>query len=313
MSPKLNIVILNWNGYSDTSELLNSLIKVRSTEFSIIVVDNNSVGNDVEKLESNYKGFIKVLRCNDNLGFAGGNNIGIKQALEDRAEYILLLNNDTIVEPNFLEPLLERINTTEQIGIVAPQINYYDEPKKIWSAGGKISKLRGSGFADSNKLESQVNILDKEVEFVSGCCILIKKDVIENVGLLDENYFLYTEDTDFCFRVRKAGYKIYVTPRSKIYHKVNRSTENKFSTLPLYYTTRNRLYFAKKNFNGLFPVTILYIAFSMSLKSFIWLFTGNSKNISAIHKAFEDFFSNQMGKTEHNIFTDIVIRNKESN
>ena len=251
--PIIYTIILNWNGYTDTRELLDSLKLIKTPEIEIIVVDNNSSGNDVELLETNYIDFSTILKCDSNLGFAGGNNIGIRKALESNPGYILLINNDTIVEPDFLSILLAKINADEKIGIVAPQINYYDEPEKVWSAGGKISRIRGSGFAVSDKLENEIAQTDRYVDFVSGCCMLIKKEVFQNVGLFDEKFFLYTEDTDYCFRVKKAGYKIYFTPSSKIYHKVNRSTENKFSTLPLYYTTRNRLFFVKKNFNKFFP------------------------------------------------------------
>jgi GT2 family glycosyltransferase len=311
LPPRVNIVILNWNGYEDTSELLESLRKISYSNYKIKVVDNNSSQNDVEKLETKYGNEVQIISCKENLGFAGGNNIGIKISLQQNADFILLLNNDTTVEPNFLEILVNKFETDERAGIVAPQINYYNETRRVWSAGGKISKIRASGFADSDKVETEIIQTDKLVEFVSGCCMLIKIEVFQNVGLFDEHFFLYTEDTDFCFRARKAGYKIYLAPRSKIYHKVNRSTYKNFSLLPLYYTTRNRLYFAKKNFQGILLITILYIALSMSLKSFIWLCTGKLKNICIIYKAFKDFLLNQMGKTEHSCFNDYIINNKD--
>ena len=115
---KVYIVIINWNGYIDTSELLNSLKKIETPEIKIIVVDNNSSGNDVELLENNYKNFTSILKCDSNRGFAGGNNIGIKKALESNPDYILLINNDTIVEPEFLSILLNKINADEKIGSI---------------------------------------------------------------------------------------------------------------------------------------------------------------------------------------------------
>ncbi|MCW8805862.1 MAG: glycosyltransferase family 2 protein [Ignavibacteriaceae bacterium] len=301
--PNINLIILNWNGYDDTAELLCSLQKVRSQNFNTLVVDNDSKGDDAEKLEINFKGFIKVLRCQSNLGFAGGNNEGIKKALRENADYILLINNDTTVEPDFLESLLKVFEKDSKIGIVVPQINYYNQPNKIWTEGGRISRLKGSGFAYSDKLESEVEQSDKSVSFVSGCCMLIKKEVFLKVGMFDENYFLYTEDTDFCLRTIRAGYKIYVNPRSKIFHKVNSSTKSSYSTLPLYYTTRNRLYFAKKNFRNSYFLTVIYIFLSMILKSVMWLLSGKLKNILAVQKAFSDFFSGGMGKTEHTLYS----------
>jgi hypothetical protein len=300
--PQVQITILNWNGYSDTSELLDSLKLINTPEIKIIVVDNHSFGNDVGLLENNYKGYIQILKNDLNLGFAGGNNIGIKKALESNPDYILIINNDTIVEPNFLSVLLDLFKLDENLGIIAPQINYYDEPKKVWSAGGKISKIRSSGFAITNKLENEISQIDRHVEFVSGCCMLIKKEVFQTVGLFDENYFLYLEDTDLCHRVNKAGYKIVVTPKSKIFHKVNKSTQKNDSTLPLYYTTRNRLYFAKKNFSETFIFTFLYILISMLLKSFYWFVTGKNENIIAVKNAILDFMGFRMGKKTNKFF-----------
>lgn len=302
MQPRINIVILNWNGYNDTSQLLNSLFKISYTNFKIIVVDNNSVNDEVEKLRKNYADKVHIIRCNKNLGFSGGNNVGIKYSLEEEADYILLLNNDTTVQPDFLEILVNKFKTENQAGIVAPRINYYDEPKKIWSEGGKISRIRGSGFAYSDKLEAEVDTTDKSVTFVSGCCMLVKPEVFLKVGLFDENYFLYTEDTDLCLRTMKSGYKIFVAPESKIFHKVNSSTEKNLSLLPLYYTTRNRLYLAKKNFPNTFILSCLYIFLSMIFKSILWILTGKRENIFTIKNAIKDFLNGKMGKTNHNSF-----------
>jgi len=299
--PLVYIVILNWNGFKDTSELLESLSEVTYRNYKVVIIDNNSLKYEVEQLDKNYGDKTHIIYCEENLGFSGGNNVGIKYSLESNADYILLLNNDVIVEPNFLEILLNKFNTDSKSGVVAPRINYFNEPNKIWTEGGKISRIRGSGFAVSDKLETEIPQTDRNVNFVSGCCMLIKREVFRNVGLFDERYFLYVEDTDFCYRLNKAGYKIYVTPRSKIYHKVNRSAIKNFSELPLYYTTRNRLYFAKKNFPAFFPLTSLYIYTVMVIKSCIWIFTDKFKKISTVRKAFKDFRLEKMGKTDFNI------------
>lgn len=198
--------------------------------------------------------------------------------------------------------LLNKFNSKPNIGITAPQINYYYEPNKIWSAGGKISKIRGSGFAVSDILEEKTIRADKSVEFVSGCCMLIGREVFERVGLFDENYFLYAEDTDLCFRVKKVGYNIYVCPESKIFHKVNQSTKNNYEALPLYYTTRNRLYLIKKNYPYYVLLTMIYLSITMSMKSLLWVIAGKSNKVYAVFRAFKDFLSANMGKTNHNLF-----------
>jgi len=301
--PLVHIIVLNWNGLEDTSELLESLSKISYSNYLIVIVDNNSANDEAEKIENICEGKAHIIRCKENLGFAGGNNLGIKKALEDNTDYILLLNNDTTVNPDFLEILVNKFETENQAGIIAPRINYYDEPEKIWSEGGKVSRIRGSGFAYSDKLETEFKRVDRSVTFVSGCCMLIKSEVFLKIGLFDENYFLYTEDTDLCLRVIKAGYKIYITPQSKIFHKVNNSTKSSYSTLPLYYTTRNRLYFARKNFQKFHFLTVSYIFLAMILKSIKWLLSGKLENIAAVQKAFNDFFSGKMGKTEHSFYS----------
>lgn len=295
-NPKIAVVILNWNGYADTSECIISLQKITYDNYRIIIVDNGSDAEEFNNLKNNFS-TITVLRSDINLGFTGGNNLGIKYSLEEKADFILLLNNDTIVEPNFLEPLLAVFKKEKVAGIVAPQINYFYEPQKIWSSGGKISQLRGSGFANSDRIENQIKPNDKSVSFVSGCCMLIKKELFEKVGLFDDKFFLYVEDADLCYRTKQAGYKIIVSHESKIYHKVSSSTKENLSLLPLYYVTRNRLYFANKSFPNLFILTLIYIVFSMIIKSFSWLLNKKSKNILIVLKAFDDFFNKNLGKS----------------
>ncbi len=300
--PLVHIIILNWNGLDDTSELLVSLSKISYNNYTIVIVDNNSSNDEAEKLENSSKGKAHIIKCKENLGFSGGNNVGIRYSLEEKADYILLLNNDTTVNPDFLEILVSKCEGEKQSGIVAPRINYYDEPQKIWTDGGKISRIRGSGFAYSDKMETEADVTDKSVIFVSGCCMLIKREVLLSVGLFDENYFLYIEDTDLCLRTIRAGYKIYVVPQSRIFHKVNSSTKKNYSSLPLYYATRNRLYFAKKNFKNSYYLTVTYLLLSMIIKSTGWLMIGRFENITSVYNAFKDFFTGTMGKKNHERF-----------
>jgi GT2 family glycosyltransferase len=301
MKPKIAIVILNWNGYADTSECIISLQKITYDNYQIVVVDNGSVKEDYLLLKKNFPE-IEVIKSESNLGFTGGNNLGIQYAMKMNPDYLLLINNDTIVEPNFIQPLLNVFEEDKNAGIAAPQINYFYDPQKIWTAGGKISRLRGSGFAYSDRIESWIKPDNKSVTFVSGCCMLIKKEVFEKIGLFDENFFLYVEDADLCFRTTHAGYKIIVNHHSKILHKVSYSTKENLSYLPLYYVTRNRLYFAKKNFHNIYFITFIYILTSMIYKSFKWIFVGEIKNVQMVKNAFKDFLLGFMGKTNHNIF-----------
>jgi hypothetical protein len=294
INPSVYIIILNWNGYEDTLECVQSISKISYKNYKLVIVDNGSDTDEIDEIINDFPK-TELIKSKKNLGFSGGNNVGIKIALEQNVDFILLLNNDTTVDTDTIEILLNKFETDESVGIVAPQINYYDEPNKIWSAGGKISKLRASGFAVSNKMEDELEKKDNYVDFVSGCCMLIKKEVIEKVGLFDENFFLYVEDTDLCYRTKNAGYKILVTSDTKIYHKGSQSTKKSSEVLPLYYTTRNRLYFAKKNFNYLFYVSFAYLTMSMIFKSLKWLINGNRKNIKAVKLAFRDFLNSKFG------------------
>jgi len=299
MEPKIIIVILNWNGYTDTLECINSILNIKYDKYEILLIDNGSDYTEYKKF-SKLKSRATLIRSDKNLGFSGGNNLGIKYALDAGADYVLLLNNDTIVEPNFLKPLLNAFEEDSKAGIVAPQINYFSEPKKIWSAGGKISRLRGSGFAYSDKYDDGLYKNDKSKDFVSGCCMLIKKDVFDEVGMFDDNFFLYVEDVDLCYRTIYAGYKIIISRNSKIFHKVGRSTQGNLSKLPLYYATRNRLYFSKKNFQNTFLLTFLYITVAMICKGIVWMLQRRSENIFVVIKAFKDFFQGKMGKVDYN-------------
>lgn len=301
MEPKIIIVILNWNGYKDTIECINSILKISYPNYEILLVDNGSDKNEYEKVIS-LKSKATLIRSEKNLGFSGGNNLGIKYALDCGADYLLLLNNDTIVEPNFLNPLLKVFEEESNVGIVAPQINYFNEPQKIWSTGGNISRIRGSGFAYSDEYDFGLEKKDISVSFVSGCCMLIKKEVFENIGFFDDNFFLYVEDVDLCYRTANAGYKIIFSSKCKIYHKVSNSSRENLTQLPLYYVTRNRLYFAKKNFKYFFIITFFYITISMLFKSFVWAMQRKFSNIRVVTMAYYDFFKGNMGGTNPKIF-----------
>jgi len=293
------IILLNWNGLNDTNECLQSLKKITYDNFEVVVVDNNSSGNDVNILKEEFGGFTHKIIVNDsNLGFSGGNNVGIKYAIENGADYILLLNNDTIVEPDFLDNLVSHVNINSSVGILTPVIKHYNNRSKIWAAGGKLSKLRGSGFASTEIGKSNA---PSEVNFASGCALLIKREVFDKVGFLDENYFLYLEDTDFCYRTIKSGYKILLVPSSVIYHKINASTKENVSRLPLYYVTRNRLYFSNKNLGAWKFISITYIFFVSFLKLAIWTLANKRNKVNAIKRGLRDFINRRMGKLDSKI------------
>lgn len=296
VNPKVSIIIVNWNGLEDTLECLESLRKIDYNNYEIIVVDNNSSGDDVIVIEEKHGNFIKQIIINkNNLGFSGGNNVAIDSALKDNADVILLLNNDTIVEPNFLTNLVKASIEHPNAGILTPMINYYSNKSVIWSAGGKISKLKASGFSSGYNRDEKYFRMNDYCTFASGCCMYIKREVFEKIGLLDEKYFLYLEDTDFCYRTVKAGFKILYAGESLIYHKVQSTTAKQNSLLPVYYSLRNRLYFAKKNLGFFSYSSIMYLLFTFTIK--ILFFSNERTNmLKTVYNSFHDFFIGKMGR-----------------
>lgn len=301
--PKVSIILLNWNGLEDTIECIESLKKITYPNYEVIVVDNGSKGNDAGILQEKYQDYIKVMRNKENLGFAEGNNVGMRQVLkEGESEYILLLNNDTIVDPKFLTELVRVAQTNPKIGIVGGKIYYYYDPRRIWYAGGKWGKFRMSYHINMNKLDkNNVNDRDTETDWVMGCLLLVKTSIIKEVGLLPEDYFLYVEETDFCLRVQRYGYKIYYVPEAKIWHKCTASFNKEKSTvaIPHYYGARNQLYFAKTYLPFHKKMAFYLFFFSYRLLRFIqWFLQGRWNFIVFACLGIEDFLRGRRGKRE---------------
>jgi GT2 family glycosyltransferase len=258
--PKIAIVILNWNGLSDTLECIESLKTIVYPNYVIVVIDNASKGSDAEVIQEKFGDFVCVIEEEKNIGFAGGCNKGIRWAQHSGADYILLLNNDTIVDSNFLIELVNIAQNDAQIGIVGPKICYYEQPNKIWSAGGKINFWTGiTRFIGRDEIDNGQSGCIEDVDFVSGAALLIKEKTIRTIGLLNETYFAYYEETEWCTRAKRAGFKVVCVPNSRIWHKVYK---RRISEIEIYYMTRNRFIFVKRNsdavqlvFFGLFFLT----------------------------------------------------------
>ncbi len=258
---KVFLIILNWNGWQLTTECLKSISAVKIKDFSldVILVDNGSTDGSVDKFKvqsAKFKVKVTILENKENLGFAEGNNVGIKYALENGADYICLLNNDTRVAPDFLIELLRVADSDERIGIAGGKIYFekghefhkdrYEKKnlgRVIWYAGGKIdwrnvyASHRGVDEVDRGQYDQAA-----ETEYVNGCLMLVKKEVFEKIGLLDPKYFLYFEENDFCQKAKKAGFKLFYAPKSIIWH-LNAGSSGSGSSLHEYFLTRNRLLF----------------------------------------------------------------------
>lgn len=256
--PKVFCIILNWNGLKDTIECIKSVLNIKYPNYKVLVVDNGSSDHSAENI---YKLFPEVvlIENSENLGYAEGNNVGIRNALSLGADYIWLLNNDTTVDRNALTSMVAIAEKIPMGGIFGSKIYYYSNPTTIDFAGATInwkyaiSPHIGQGEIDKGQYDSV-----KEIQRANGCSMLIKKEVFETVGLLDSKMFLYAEEVEYCVRAEKNKYKTYYVPESKVYHKISKSTGENSEPIFAYYNTRNFLYLIKKNMT--FPYREIYLA-----------------------------------------------------
>jgi GT2 family glycosyltransferase len=239
--PLVYVIVLTWNGKADILECLKSLQNLAYPNTKILVVDNASEDGTAEAIHSLFPGF--ELICNgSNLRFARGNNVGIDYSLRRGADYVLLLNNDTVADHDFLSHLVETAESDKKIGIVGPKIYYYDKPRRIWFAGGTINWWTGgvahAGIREEDKGKYDVTT---EVDYITGCCMLVKREVIDAVGMLDARYHMYVEDVDWCVRAMRAGYKLVYVPSSKVWHKLSASTKGHLSWFKNWNKLKSRL------------------------------------------------------------------------
>ena len=247
MDNKLAIIIVNWKQYELTTKCLMSIYKSKFKDFEIILVDNESNTEKLKIISKNFKK-IKVFQNESNLGFGAANNIAINYATQNNFKYVMLLNNDTEVDKNFIDPLINTINKDNLIGAVQPLIMNYNNKNSIWSAGGYINKF--FGYTSTIKNPNRNLGLD----WVTGCCILLKADIIKKVGLIDENFFAYYEDVDWSFRIKDLGYSLNLVDTSLIYHHGSKSSENStfegnLSPKVHYLNFKNHIYFLRKHIN----------------------------------------------------------------
>jgi hypothetical protein len=246
--PKVSIILLNWNGLEDTTECLESLKRITYPNYEVIVVDNGSRGNDAEVLQEKFGNYVHLIKNDRNYGFSGGNNIGIRYVLNNSSpDYILLLNNDTVVDTNFLTEMVKVAERDSSIGMAGAKIYCYDNAKRlhcVWhSINMRWGRLSTVGFLTIDKGQYEKIT---EVDCVQASCCLAKRELVERIGLLDESYFLGWEDIDYCLRATRAGYKITYVPKAKIWHKGS-SASMKVSQLWGYYRGRNWFLFMKKH------------------------------------------------------------------
>ena len=287
---KLSIITVNYNGFKDTCELIDSIPFNDSME--VIVVDNASTENKASFIQNNYPN-VKVLRNEKNLGFAGGNNLGIKAA---KGKYIFLVNNDTIFKDVNVQSLIDRLESSPKIGVVCPKIRFSWGNNPIQFTGyTPLSKItvrnKSIGFGEEDR--GQYNT-PHSTPYAHGAAMMIKREVIDKVGLMPECYFLYYEELDWSMMITRAGYEIWYEPACTIYHKESQTTGQN-SPLRTYYITRNRLLLVKRNWKSFTKyISYFYLIILVASRDIIKnTIKGHFVHAKAIMKGICDFNNSQ--------------------
>jgi GT2 family glycosyltransferase len=237
VSPKVFIVILNWNGIEDTKECLDSLSKLKYDNFNVVVVENGSTDGSAEILREEYP-HVEVIENRVNLGFTRGSNVGMRHGMERRAEYLWLLNNDTVVDEEALSEMVRYGESSKQQCLLSPQIYYYDDCDTLQFRGSVVNWKDFTIRKCDTRSPSRPQVGER-MTALWGTALLIKRGVIEEIGYLDEKYFAYYEDEDYCLRALKEGFECAVVPEAKIYHKDSMSTGGYTAPMQVFLRSRN--------------------------------------------------------------------------
>jgi GT2 family glycosyltransferase len=286
LGPRVCIIVLTWKTYDVTRDCLCSLRKLDYTNIEIVLVDNGSGDGSAEKLASEFPE-VRLIKNEKNLGFPGGNNVAIRDALQRNPDYFLLLNNDTLVAPDFLSKLVKVAESDDKIGIVNPKILYFDPSDRIWFAGGyykrwwSAAKIRGENRRDVGKYDGTT-----EISFVTGCAFLIKTSVVRQIGLLDEVFFLGLEDLDWSVRALQAGFLAFYVGSAVIWHKAS-YTAKKYLGKPArdFYRTRNSILLARKHVPFIYwPLFLLSLGKYVAYCSAGYLLRAEPKRVKEMYR-----------------------------
>lgn len=288
-TPLLSFISITYNGLDDTIDLINSISNtIHSVSYEIIIIDNASKTNEAEILKSRFS-FIKTIRSNENLGFSGGNNLGLKIAL---GKYIFFINNDTFFKSDNINTFLDIFDTNLEIGGISPKICYAQAPYNIQYAGyTPLSCITMRNQTIGQNCSQNLFNTPLPTFSLHGAAMIVKKEVIDKIGGMPDIYFLYYEELDWCSTIKQAGYTLWYNPSCIVYHKESQSTK-KNSSLQTYYMTRNRLLYAYRNLKGSRKfLSILYQTTIVAFKNSI-LFTarGNKDLALATYKGVYSFY-----------------------
>lgn len=295
--PQVSAIVLNWNKASDTEKCITSLLEQDYKNIDILVVDNGSTDGSGKVLQRRFGTIpnIKVILLKENTGFAEGNNVGIRRALENAADYVFILNNDVVVTPQCIATLVEVAESDDHIGVVGATNLFLNDSTRIWYSGGVIRWARGR-FIDetSNTLYDPNDRRIREVDDVAGSSMMVKRAVIEKIGLLWAPYFLCYEESDWCLRAKRGGFRVLAAMEAVVYHTVHASMSEPYE---LYYMNRNYPLFMLRNCPPLeMPKAILSYIARIPIEDFKLLISRDKEKASALWQAHVDFLLHRYGE-----------------
>ncbi len=290
--PLVYLIVLNWNGRADTEECLRSLLGLTYPNYRVLVVDNGSTDGSVDHLRRLFPG-AQFIENEANLGFAAGNNRGIEQAMNNRADYVFILNNDTVVLPDVLDKLIGTAESDPKIGAVGPKICYYSNPDRIWCLGGRISFFLGCTWHVAGRRRDRPKYQGvRDVDYLTGCALLLKRGVMEEVGCFDRIFGPgYFEDTDLCMRIGRKGYRLVCVEQARILHKISRSSSGAATSLKTYLKIRNGAIFFRRYARPVHWLTLPFGVAANALATIARAFRAGRPEVAwATCKGFYDLF-----------------------
>jgi hypothetical protein len=245
--PFVWIIILNWNGRDDTLACLASLKRITYPNYRILLIDNASADGSVHAVRRDFPE-VEIIENSENRRFAAANNQGIRRALANGADFVLLLNNDTEVAPDFLDEMVRASLMRSGVGMVGPKIFYYHDRQRIWFAGGEINFWKGrTAHRGLRRIDGEEWNTPGETDYITGCALLATRECIEKIGMLDVSYFIYSEDADWCLRARRAGFKCRFVPSAHVWHKISASSGGGLTSFKAYHKVRSNFIFFKRH------------------------------------------------------------------
>ena len=292
-APAVGTLIVTWNRRRDLLECVESVLRSTYPSLTVYVVDNASTDSSSCAIRQEFPG-VRIIRSPENLGFSGGNNLGLALMISDGIEAAFLINDDLIVEEDTIEKLVSNGFHDPKVGILAPKVLLHSQPGVIWSAGGTVDPVSGvaaqrhCGETDAGQAEVPI-----EVDYAIGCAMLVKTEAIRRTGLIDPRYFMYYEEADWCRRMAQAGYKVLYVPQSRVRHKVTLSNNGR-NHAP-YYFSRNRLLYLETGGAG--PARIAWVAFSDILRSAaVHAIKGRADRSRLMLKGVADYYLRNFGR-----------------